>query len=99
MNYDLRYSVQAILARALPSDSKALEELAERLDTSVNLLKVFRSGDCRVPLDRAFKIADALELEPAGFFSACLSQFLDETNYQRFLEAFTGAERNPSSPG
>lgn len=88
MKHNIRHSAQAILAQALPSDDKALEELAGRLNTRGNVLAVFRSGDYKVPLDRAFRIADAVNVDRAQFFTACLAQFMPEEDMQKFCEAF-----------
>jgi hypothetical protein len=85
---ELIHTVQGILSRTLPNDDTALAELANRLETSTQILKVYQSGDLRVPLDRAFEIADVLELDRAQFFTSCLKQFLSDEAFALFLVEF-----------
>jgi hypothetical protein len=94
MKNSMKNKVQDILSRTLPADDEALTELANRLETKALILKVYRSGDLRIPLDRSFMIADALGLDPADFFTACLSQFLGDEDIEKFLEAF-GRDKAP----
>ena len=88
MNYNLNVDVQQMLTNTLPADDKGLEGVAACLGTTPKLLNAFRSRDLKVPLDRAFAIADALKLDRAAFFAACLNQFLSESDMAKFMAAF-----------
>jgi hypothetical protein len=82
-------TVTDLLRHALPADDQALEDLARRLGyKSGKILQAFRSGDLTVPWDRAFALADALNIDRAEFFTLCLKQSLPEQLYDDFLSAF-----------
>jgi hypothetical protein len=82
-------TVTDLLRHTLPTNDQALEDLAHRLGyKSGKILQAFRSGDLKVPLDRAFELADAIGVDEAEFFRLCMKQFLPEPTYAQFLQAF-----------
>lgn len=68
-------------------------ELAKRLDVNNGWVSMWRKGERGIPLDVAFKIAVALELDPAEVVADLERQRTKNPKRRAFWESFTSHAR------
>jgi transcriptional regulator with XRE-family HTH domain len=85
--------------------AKRVDELADKRSqrqlsidagfSTSNMLSMLKNGDAKVPLDRVYTIAKALDVDPRNLFRLTLEQFLDmsvQENRDMLSELFSTNE-------